>query len=58
MAERRRSSHGNRKRALSQIISDIIPGQRREVFSITVILPTDINMELEVQSCKGHTDGL
>jgi len=30
MAERRRSSHGNRKRALSQMISDFIPGQRRE----------------------------
>jgi len=31
LAERRRSSHGPRRRALSQIISDIIPGHRREV---------------------------
>jgi phosphate transporter len=43
MAERRRSSHGNRRRALSQIISDFIPGQRREVSpSQSSVLPTSI----------------
>lgn len=43
MAERRRSSHGNRRRALSQIISDILPGQRREVSpSQSSALPTSI----------------
>lgn len=43
VAERRRSSHGNRRRALSQIISDFIPGQHREASrSQTSILPTSI----------------
>ena len=42
-AERRRSSHGPRKRALSQIISDIIPGQRRDPSpSQSSVLPTSI----------------
>ena len=43
IGERRRSSHGNRKRALSQIISDFIPGQRREISpSRSSVLPTSI----------------
>ena len=43
MSERRRSSHGNRRRALSQIISDFIPGPRRDVSpSQASALPTSI----------------
>ena len=43
VAERRRSSHGHRRRALSQIISDIIPGQRREASpSQSSVQPTSI----------------
>jgi SPX domain len=43
LPERRRSSHGPRRRALSQIITDFIPGQRREASrSQPSLLPTSI----------------